>query len=128
MGRERNCNLRDISEGQIGGEGDEIHFGREGVRGLQWELGGSRGDESQLGSGVRPGCTERSERSLWTEVRGPEDWPSEGAEEPRSLRQKIQKEHDTSGEGTAGSGTAINHCRWCVRTASAEGCRQETQC
>lgn len=92
------------------------------------KLGDSQGDESQLGSGVRPGCTERSERSVWTRVREPKDWPSEGSEEPRSLRQKIQEEHNTSEEGTAGSGTAINHCRWCVWTASAEGCRQETQC
>lgn len=61
-------------------------------------------------------------------VRGPEDWPSEEAEEPRSLRQKTQEEHGTSGEGTARSGTAINHCRWCVWSASAEGGRQETQC
>lgn len=40
---ERNCDLRDISEGQAGGEGDEIPFGREGVGGLQrdsWEAAG----------------------------------------------------------------------------------------
>lgn len=40
---ERNCGLRDISEGQVGGEGDEIHFGHGGVRGLQresWETVG----------------------------------------------------------------------------------------
>lgn len=80
-----------------------------------------------VGFRVRPGCTERSERSLWTRGRGPEDWPSERAEEPRSLRQKIQEEHDTRGEGTAGSGTAINHRRWCVQTAGAEGRRQETR-
>lgn len=38
---ERNCDLRDISEGQVGGEGDEIHFGCGGVRSLQgesWEI------------------------------------------------------------------------------------------
>lgn len=46
---ERNCGLRGISEGQVGGEGDEIHFGRGGIRGLQkGELRGCQGDEPQV--------------------------------------------------------------------------------